>query len=83
MEKMKLLLGKTAKDMEKASYMSMWLTRAQETSYKELSAMENIEQILRTMDESEHQVCDNCYQLNVYLLCHHLQTFDCLTCRFS
>ena len=38
MERMKLLLGKTAKDVEKASYMScMWLKRAQETSHKELS----------------------------------------------
>ena len=56
-ERMKILLGKTAKEMENSSYLSKWLERAKEISHKELSSMENIEQILRTIDECEHQVC--------------------------
>ena len=55
-ERMKLLLGETVKEMDKTSYMTKWLERARETSQNELSSMENIEQILRTMDESEHEV---------------------------
>ena len=56
-ERMKILLGKTAKEMENSSYLSKWLETAKEISHKELSSMENIEQILRTIDECEHQVC--------------------------
>ena len=39
------------------SYMERWLERTKDTCDKELSCMENIEDILRTMDESEHMVC--------------------------
>lgn len=56
-ERMKAVLGKKVEEMGTISYMEKWLERTKDTCDKELSCMENIEDILRTMDESEHMVC--------------------------
>ena len=56
-ERMKAVLGKKVEEMGTISYMEKWLERTKDTCDKKLSCMENIEDILRTMDESEHMVC--------------------------
>jgi len=45
-------------EMFQTSYMSKWVERASNASLQQLEELENIEENLRHLDESEHQVCN-------------------------